>query len=1038
MTRPATTCFIVAVLMGTLAASALPGAQVTIGGKTFRLPDGFALEQVAGPPLVDRPITADFDEQGRLYVADSSGSNEPVAVQVKKKPHRIVRLEDVDGDGTFDRRTIFADGMMFPEGTMWFDGSLYVSAPPTLWKLTDTDGDGVADRREEWVTQTLTNCANDLHGPYRGPDGWIYWCKGAFARQTYERPGKSPLVTRAAHIYRRHPDSPFVEPVMTGGMANPVDVVFTPGGERIFSTTFLQRPANGRRDGLIHAIYGGLYGIDSDVLIDHPHTGEGVMPNLVHLGPAAPCGLARLESATFGSDYRDSVFVTEFNMQKVSRHVLTPLGGSFQSRDEDFLVCNDVDFHPTDVIEDADGSLVVLDTGGWYKLCCPTTQLRKPDVLGAVYRIRRQGAPRVADARGEAIRWQSLTPDELTRLLDDRRTAVRERAIQTLGRRGDAAVDALAAAVRNGPSPLARTSAVWAATRIDLPRARLAARRALDDADEIVRQAAIHSAAVRRDREALPRLVAILQSPSAQNRRAAAEALGRIGDAAAIPALLDAIDAHADRAVAHSLTFALIEINDPKATARGLASASVAARKAALIALCEMESRALEPDTVIQLTSSTEPALKETAYWVLTRHPEWGDAVSSFFRAGIARIDRDTPKNRQELQGLLAQFSKTPALQQAIGDGLNAEQSSRAVRETLLRAVGRSGQKAPVPPAWLTGISRALRSPDTELVRVAIATAKALPLPKQGASDVHSALRDAAERADLDPADRLAALAALPGGVGAIGPPLFTLVSGQLASDRPAAVRTAAADLLGKARLSHEQLEAVIESVGQAGPLEIGRLIAAFDSVSDPALGTSLLAAIERAPGRGSLRESTLKPHLKSFGAEFQGRAAATYRRLEADHAAQHARVEELASVVAQGDVRRGQLVFNSSKAACSTCHAIGYKGGRVGPDLTRIGRIRTERDLLESIAFPSASFVQSFEPMTVLTKDGRVFSGLVRRDGAEEIVLATSATDEARIARSDVEEIKPGTVSVMPAGLDQQLSKEELADLVSFLKACQ
>ena len=77
--------------------------QVKLNGHTFTLPDGFDIELVAGPPLVDRPIVADFDEQGRLYVADSSGSNEPVKVQLEKKPHRIVRLEDTNGDGQFDK-----------------------------------------------------------------------------------------------------------------------------------------------------------------------------------------------------------------------------------------------------------------------------------------------------------------------------------------------------------------------------------------------------------------------------------------------------------------------------------------------------------------------------------------------------------------------------------------------------------------------------------------------------------------------------------------------------------------------------------------------------------------------------------------------------------------------------------------------------------------------------------------------------------------------------------------------------------------------
>src|SRR5512141_288934 len=96
------------ILAGAIVAMSLasPRAQPTPahGGPELEVPAGFVVERVAGPPLVNRPIVADFDEQGRLYVADSSGSNDKVDTQLAERPHRIVRLEDTDGDGRFDRR----------------------------------------------------------------------------------------------------------------------------------------------------------------------------------------------------------------------------------------------------------------------------------------------------------------------------------------------------------------------------------------------------------------------------------------------------------------------------------------------------------------------------------------------------------------------------------------------------------------------------------------------------------------------------------------------------------------------------------------------------------------------------------------------------------------------------------------------------------------------------------------------------------------------------------------------------------------------
>ncbi|NDH95642.1 MAG: hypothetical protein EBZ13_14170, partial [Planctomycetia bacterium] len=102
---------------------------------------------------------------------------------------------------------------------------------------------------------------------------------------------------------------------------------------------------------------------------------------------------------------------------------------------------------------------------------------------------------------------------------------------------------------------------------------------------------------------------------------------------------------------------------------------------------------------------------------------------------------------------------------------------------------------------------------------------------------------------------------------------------------------------------------------------------------------------------------------------------------MDAARAAERAAYTRLLARLPTGDPTRGHAVFLSQKAACTTCHAMGYAGGRVGPDLTKIGGVRTPADLLEAIVLPSASFVRSYEPVVVLTDDGRSFAGIIREE---------------------------------------------------------
>jgi len=97
---------------------------------------------------------------------------------------------------------------------------------------------------------------------------------------------------------------------------------------------------------------------------------------------------------------------------------------------------------------------------------------------------------------------------------------------------------------------------------------------------------------------------------------------------------------------------------------------------------------------------------------------------------------------------------------------------------------------------------------------------------------------------------------------------------------------------------------------------------------------------------------------------------------------------------------------------------------------------VRTERDLLEAIVYPSSNFVRSFEPVTLTTKAGGALYGILKETSSEHVALIMGPGAEQRIARADVAEIAPGTVSLMPQGLDAVISEQDLADLVVFLKS--
>lgn len=996
------------------------------------VPEGFSVELVAAPPLVEHPMMAGFDDQGRLYIAESAGKNLETPVLEKELPNFVRRLEDTDGDGRFDKSTIFADKMTYPMGALWHEGSLYVASPPHIWKLTDTDDDGVADKREPIVGRFgyIGNAA-DIHGCFLGPGGRIYWCDGRHGHRFTTPDGQVASEGQAARIFSARPDGGDIRVHCGGGMDNPVEIDFAPEGDMLGTVNLLYQK---RGDCLVHWMHGGVYPrFDQEKMIaEFKRTGDLLTP-VLDMGHVAVSGMVRYQGQAFGADYVGNIFVCEFNTHKVKRVVLDRSGSTFVARAEEFFAADSIDFHPTDVLEDADGSLLVIDTGGWFRFGCPTSQIEKPSILGAIYRVRKAGAPPAADPRGRSIAWNGLSSDKLVSLLADGRPAVRDSVTAALARRGEPALAALEAGLSDA-DPGVRRGVVWTLARIEGNAASGLALRALADADPSVRQAAAHAAGLARDRRAVAELKRMVTMDEPQVRRESATALGKIGDPAAAGALTLALAGECDRLLEHALIYALIEIDDPAATRAGLAAlgtANAQAKRGVLIALDQMNGGDLTRSEVAGFLDSSDQPLFSTALAIVAKHPEWVDEILGLVDAWLS-ADQLDPALVPTARGTLVAFVSDPRIQEKLAAAVERPDLPAPSKLLLLEAIGRSNL-APIPDRWRGALAASLTDPDESVARACLAA-----IGNLGGAGFEEALvalgRDSARSTSL----RACALATAARRNVALDDEGFALLAARLAEDVPAADRMQAADALGRLALASGQRNQLAELLARAGPLELPLLLEAFQSGGDDALGARVFAALARAPGLASLTPGRLDSLVRSFPEQTRDAAAELAARLGAASADQANRLEEIIGALtnAGGDLERGKRVFEGKKAACATCHRIASAGGTIGPDLSTIGRIRQRRDLVEAIVFPSASLARGYQTYTVLDDAGASHTGVLERETGDAVFLRNAQRDEVRIPRAHIEAIQPSSVSVMPQGLDKVLTPAELADLVAYLES--
>jgi putative membrane-bound dehydrogenase-like protein len=1046
----------------TLIAVALVGererTEAVAGPAGFQVPPGFAVERAATSGLTEYPTFATFDDRGRLFLCESNGPNTMTTEEMLRSPsHRVRLLEDTDGDGMFDRGRVFAERIPFAAGVLWHGGWLYVAAPPDLLRFQDADGDGVAERREVVLTGwTLNVNGATLNGPFLGPDGWLYMPDARRGYRIQTREGHV-VQGKGGRIWRVRPDGTGLEWLSAGGFDNPVELVFTPAGETIGTMTYFTDPKAGERDALMHWVEGGVYPKPHAVIADDrlPLTGD-LMPVMTKLSRVAPAGLLRYRSGSFGSDYAGSLFSVQFNTHRVLRHVLTRAGATFTTSDSTFLTSTDPDFHPTDLVEDADGSLIVVDTGGWFIKGCPVSRTEKPQVRGALYRIRRVTS-RVdrKTLRGEDIDFASVAPADLVKHLDDRRPAVRDRAVEALVARGDAAVEAVGRTLsfRKGgappppgapsdasPASARPTSAVFILARIGTPAALASVRAALDHAAVDVRIAAARALGLTKDTAAVDRLMQLVTRDEAAVRRQAATALGQIGDRRAVDALLAAAADPHDRFVEHAIIHALIALRDSASLASALGDGRVAIRKAALVALDQMPASPLTREQLAPFLRAPDPALRRIGMWALSHHPNWADVIVPILRGELTRGPglkagaTESQKWGPALAAALSSFCATPPVRALIAELLADAGATRPPAESrlLLIDVVEGCRLTPFPAEWGAAVGAELRSNDAavrmravSLVRVRGLGGFEWPLTTLAA--------DPAQSASL----RTAALGALVTTRPQLSQRQFDFLVMQLHPDADATVRLAAADALVAAKLTGDQLIALAHGpLPKAGPLVRAILVRAFEDSASGAAGHALVKALLASPhGVDSFALGPVQALITRYPDEVRRAAEPLLARLQRLREERVRRLRRLERELPRGDRKNGEKIFFDRRVACATCHTVGKRGGEVGPDLTPIGAVRSRHDLLESIIFPSASFVQDYEVMRVQTTQ-EAHVGIVRERTQDSLLVVTGPGTNVRLPRSRVVSTQPSTVSLMPEGLDQALTTRELADLLAFLES--
>jgi len=946
----------------------------------IQIEPGYEIELFAAEPLVKDPVSMAFDREGRMYVVEYG--DYPIGPPEGEAPlSKIILLEDTSGDGKPDQRHVFADSLDFAHSIMAYQAGLLVGAKTKILYLEDTNGDHVADVRVTLFDGfTPAHPQMQIGNPHWGIDNWVYLNFGLGEITSAKDPRTA--VTMPRKDFRFHPlTMQFEADSGLGQFGNTIDRWgrrFYCSNRNPIMTTLLAPEVIARNP--FHIVSAGHYDVGKA-------GGDTVVFPLVamksnHLSHAgthtSACGTTAYTGDLGDDGFRNSVFVCEPIGHLVTRSIITSDGVRLKAEraepKRDFIASTDTWFRPSNLATGPDGGLYLADM---YRQWVEHPRFLPPDIAAQLDWRAGDDRGRIYRIVPKSAQVRPFVPpqsaDDYVDLLADPNGWR-----QFLGQRllVESQATEAASAVRallNHDNPQVRLHALWTLDGIGLLQS-TDVKAMLTDPNPIVRIDAIKLA--RRSLADADTFAAVLSSANHDDARVRFEVA------------LTLSGSESEEATRVLAEIALRDGGDPM-FANGLLT-STAYRSGAIL------RRLVESEAFLSRGDQDQMSL-----------------VKRLASAIGARGDID------ELNGLFALLAAT--------DGGKHPQVSQQQVSHHGNATESQWWRASV----ISGLGDGLPRYRGELGKLSLAALIADPPAALAESVTHVKLvLDQQQQIAQDPsrsvADRSAAVELLAFQPISQSADAFRMF---LASDQPVEVQKSCVSAMGK-NGSTVVAEIILERWSELGP-----------AIRGPALGL-LLRRVEStrlaldAMAAGNMNASALSiddrvrllkhsdDQIRSQSNQLFGGAVSTNRLQVAKEYEQALRLT--------GTVHEGQKVFTR---ICAACHRIDGQGHEAGPDLSDV-RNRSKAALLYDILDPNSKVEPQYTSYSVLTHDGQVFNGLITSESSEAVVLTMAEGKQQTIGRAEIDQIKISDVSLMPEGIEKDVTVQQMADLLEFLKA--